>query len=128
MKAIDTPVLVRIIVLDDAKQAQLARSFIKKQQEVFISLTVISQTVDVLIHSYNFTKKEIIAALELILKTNQFYIEHSELVWKAVAEYKKHNMDFADCILGVTAKHYGAESVATFDKKAAQTHLFELIT
>ena len=127
MIAIDTKVLIHLIVEDDDIQAHKALNLLKQHNEVFISVIVICETAWVLESCYDLNKIEIINVFENILRVDQFDIEHSESIWLALNEYKKINADFSDCIIGAIAKNNGHYPVATFDKKAAKSSFFKLI-
>lgn len=127
MVAIDTNVLIRLIVEDDNIQAHKALTLLKKHNEVFISAIVICEVAWVLESCYNLKKLEIIDVFENILRVEQFEIEYSESIWLALNEFKKINADFSDCIVGAIAKTNGHYPVATFDKKAAKSSFFKLI-
>lgn len=127
MIAIDTNVLVRLIVEDDHIQSQKALNSLKKHNNVFISAIVICETAWVLESCYSLKKSEMIDVFENILRIEQFDIEHSESIWLALNEFKKINTDFSDCIIGAIAKTNGHYPVLTFDKKAAKSSFFKLI-
>jgi predicted nucleic-acid-binding protein len=127
MHAIDTNVLVRIIVKDDETQTLKAKKYVEKLGEVFISLVVLCEFSWVLTSIYELNRSEFSQVIENILKTNQFLIEASDIVWDALHEYKKSNVDFSDCLIGSIAKHHKCTTIATFDKKACRIALFKLI-
>jgi len=127
MKAIDTNVLVRLIVNDDEIQAKKALHYVKKHREVFISQIVLCEAAWVFSACYDFTKTDLATTIEHILKTEQFIIESSETIWSALLEFKRTKLDFTDCLIGATAKHQNKEPVATFDKKATRSFLFDLL-
>ncbi len=126
MKAIDTNFLVRILVRDDEIQAHRALAYVQ-QGEVFISQIVLCELVWVLEECYDINKEELISVLESVLKTDQFIIENSDTVWTALGVYRKYSLDFADCLIGVSARQNSCEVTGTFDKKAARCELFELV-
>jgi len=127
MKAIDTNVLVRLLVKDNKSQSQKALIYVKKHPGVFISLLVLCETTWVLSSCYNIKKTELCVAIENILSVDEFEVEDSDIVWRSLSEYKKLNIDFSDCLIGVIAKYNNTDIVATFDKKAAKSNLFELL-
>jgi len=127
MIAIDTNVLVRLIVEDNDIQARKALKFLEKHSEAFISAIVICEAAWVLESCYEFKKEVLVNVFENILRVDQFFIEHSEQIWVALNEYKKFNIDFSDCVIAAIAKLNDCDFVATFDKKAAKSQLFELI-
>jgi predicted nucleic-acid-binding protein len=73
-------------------------------------------------------KKDMIAwILEKILKTEQFAVQNTELVWRALREFKKTGADFADCLLGQINLSSGCEHTVTFDKKASAGSGYRLL-
>lgn len=127
MNAIDTNILVRLIVQDDEEQSKKALNFIKKQGVVFISTIVLCEFSWVCLACYDFNKKELYKALEHILRTDQFKIENSDSVWGALHEFHHSQIDFSDCLIGSISKHNDCEKVVTFDKKATHSDFFELL-
>lgn len=127
MNAIDTNVLVRIIIQDDEQQTEKALEYVKKNNEVFINHVVLCEFSWVCMACYGLKKVELIRALDNILRTENFIIEASEIVWAALHEYKLVSADFSDCLIGACAHHRGYLRVGTFDKKASKSQFFELI-
>lgn len=71
---IDTNILVRIITRDDEKQSQIALDYVSNSSTPFvINHIVICELVWVLESAYKYDKKQIIKALECILKVKQFF-------------------------------------------------------
>ena len=127
MIAIDTNVLVRLIVDDDNIQARKALKLVEDESEVFISTIVLCKAAWVLESCYALKKSELINTFEQVLRINQFNIEYSEAIWQALNEYKKVNADFSDCIIATIAKANNCDTVTTFDNQAAKSDLFTLI-
>ena len=125
--AIDTNVLVRVIVKDNDIQARKALRFIKKHGVVFVSSIVLCETAWVLESCYEIKKAELISVLESILRIDQLNIEHSEAAWLAVSDFKDTSADFSDCLIAAIAKMRGCDLVGTFDKKASKIESFSLI-
>jgi len=72
---IDTNILVRIITRDDEKQSQIALDYVSNSSTPFVmNHIVICELVWVLESAYKYDKKQIIKALECILKVKQFLI------------------------------------------------------
>ena len=128
MRAIDTNVLVRILIKDDENQSKKALKYVKKHGEVFISLIVLCETIWVCKDCYDLNKDEIIQVINHILRTDQFIVDYSEVVWSALSEYKRVSIDFADCLIGAIAKFHSYLPVGTFDKKAKKSEYFEHIS
>jgi len=125
---IDTNLLVRILIKDDEIQAQKAKKIIEQNKSAFISVLVLCETIWILESRYEFVKKDIVLCLETILKTQQFEIEHRDIVWAALKDYQHiSSVGFSDCVIGAIGKAYGCKYVVTFDKKAAKLENFNLL-
>jgi len=127
---IDTNVLVRILVKDDEKQAQLAFDYITDScadSLVIINNIVFCEVVWVLESAYNYTKEEITDCLSRILKTKQFLIPDKESIRLALKLYQETKIDFADALIGYLNEKQNCEFTITFDKEAAKTNLYKLL-
>ena len=131
MKALDTNVLIRYLVQDDPRQSPVANRFIEKhcsvEQPGFVGHIVLCELVWVLESNYGLGRKEITTILEHLLQIAQLAIMEPSCVWKAVHDYKRSNVDFADHLLARINEAQGCEVTVTFDKKASMQALFELI-
>ncbi len=130
MNAIDTNVLVRYIVQDDALQASLATKLIESFDEknpVLINHLVLCETLWVLTYTYKYTREELVPLLKQILSTSNFEIPQTSLVWKAIYNYESGTADFSDCLICQTNSHLGASTTWTFDKNASKHDLFQLL-
>ncbi|MDD5674107.1 MAG: type II toxin-antitoxin system VapC family toxin [Chitinivibrionales bacterium] len=131
MKALDTNALVRFLVRDDEKQAQVVKKILLNAEVagdlIFIPFIVMLETIWVLSSVYEYSRAEIILALENLLVVSVFEIEEHERVVNLCRIAKKHSIDLADLLIGLTSHDKGCETTLTFDKKAAQSELFTLI-
>ncbi len=131
MIGIDTNVLVRYLVQDDLLQSQLASNFIELQcseeTPAFISGIVLCELVWVLESAYDYPKKIIADVLEKILKTRQFHLQHPEILWQALREYKNKSVDFADSYIAHLSLANECSHTVTFDKKAARSNYFKFL-
>ena len=75
MTALDTNVLVRIITNDDRAQAPRAATFLREQERVFISKTVLLELEWVLRSAYKIGPNAIISALHDVLSVFNVEIE-----------------------------------------------------
>lgn len=131
MKGIDTNVLVRYLVKDDKKQADIAASFIWEITEAdelcFVNIIVLCELVWVLESAYGFHRNEIADVYDKILRTKQFEIESKDIVRHAVNEYKKGKADFADYIIGRINHLHGCDITVTFDRSLKKEKGFILL-
>ena len=125
---IDTNILVRIITHDDEKQSQIALDYVSNSSTPFvINHIVICELVWVLESAYKYDKKQIIKALECILKVKQFLILEKNSVRSALKLYAETTIDFSDALIGYVNKEASCEFTITFDKAASKTSIYKLL-
>ena len=120
MIALDTNVLVRYLVEDDAKQAAAAASFIARSIAegggLFVSDIVVCETVWVLSVSYHVGRKEIAALLRNVLRARHLVFHAVDQLIRALDAYEAGKGDFADYLIREHARAADCEHVATFDR------------
>ncbi len=116
MVAVDTNVLVRFLVRDDAKQAARAASLIRAG-EIWISKTVLLETEWVLRSLYGFPPDSLAGALRALAGLPTVFLEDELAVAKAL-DWFKEGLDFADALHLASAGN--AKQFATFDQKLAK--------
>jgi predicted nucleic-acid-binding protein len=126
VKGIDTNVLVRILVADDARQAERARAYVAENAPCWINRVVLCETVWVLERVYGLGRARISTALKQLLDTRQFEVEDVDAVQAGIAAIEE-GFDFADAMIAATNKIHGCETTATFDRKASRLDGFEAI-
>ncbi len=97
MTAVDTNVLVRIVVNDDPAQSARAAEFLRRQNRVFLAKTVLLEVEWVLRSAYRLGRREIHAILRGILAMGSAEVEDEAAVVQAMRWYEK-GMDFADSL------------------------------
>jgi predicted nucleic-acid-binding protein len=132
VKALDTNAVVRFLVQDDEKQAHAIHRILidveKKGDSVFIPAPVILETIWVLSSVYNHTRSDIVKAIDLLLALPILEIEARDRVAVLCRTADKSDGDLADIFIGLTARDWGCETTLTFDRKAAKSNLFTLIS
>ena len=120
MIALDTNVLVRYLVEDDARQAAAAASFIAHSiaegEGLFVSDVVVCETVGVLSVSYHVGRKEIAALLRNVLRARHLVFRAVDQLIRALDAYEAGKGDFADYLIREHARAADCEQVATFDR------------
>jgi predicted nucleic-acid-binding protein len=121
MIALDTNVLVRFLVEDHKDQSRRATSLIEdtvsRGNELYISDTVMCETVWVLTSAYRFTRSEVSEALARLMRARSVVFSSSDHLVRALQAYRDGKGDFADYLIREIARSAGAETVATFDRK-----------
>jgi predicted nucleic-acid-binding protein len=128
MVAVDTNVLVRFLVRDDARQAARAASLIR-DSEIWISKTVLLETEWVLRSLYGFSTDRLAAALRALAGLRTVFLEDEIAVAKAL-DWFTEGLDFANALHLASARNAGR--FATFDRslarRAKQTTALEIVS
>ena len=130
MIGLDTNVLVRYIMQDDAKQAAKAVALVESltvEVPGFVSLVSIVELGWVLSSSYRLSREQVAQALDLLLRTKQMIVDRADRVLSALRVFKAGSADLADCLIERTAASAGCDRTMTFDAGAAKTAGMTLI-
>lgn len=131
MIGLDTNVLVRYIVQDDAEQAEAATRLVEgtctERSTGYISVVVLVELVWVLAAAYDYERDVIVSVLGQILRTTEFTVEDGDLAWQALREFENGDAGFADCLLAHRNRSSGCSTTYTFDHKAAKGRHFTLV-
>jgi predicted nucleic-acid-binding protein len=118
--ALDTNVLVRFLVEDDARQSARAAAVveraIREKKPLFLSHIVVCETVWVLETAYDFGRGEIAHVLGELLRAGHLVVEEAEQVRRALDRYDAGKGDVADYLIAERANALGFAKVATFDR------------
>jgi predicted nucleic-acid-binding protein len=119
MRAVDTNVLVRLIVRDDEKQAAAADRFV--ENGAWVSCLALAEAVWVLDAVYERSGPEIAAAIERLLDHRALTLQDSDVVSAALARFRKPPaIGFTDCLLLEIARKAGHLPLGTFDRQLAK--------
>lgn len=121
MRAIDTNILVRALVQDDARQSASAEALIGAH-DIFIPVTVILELEWVLRSRYGFAPKRVAQALELVASLANVVVGERQAVLAATGKVEQ-GWDFADALHHALSE--GCEDFVTLDadlaRRAART-------
>ena len=121
MIAIDTNILLRYLVEDEATQAGLAIKLIEHdlsaERPGFISLTVLVEVAWALKGSYGQTSADIRGIIGQLLESPQIVFEQAAVVDRALA---LEIPDLADAIIHESGRAHGCEKTVTFDRRFAR--------
>ena len=124
MPAVDTHVLLRHIVQDDAAQSEAATRLIRQcvsaGQTLFVPVTVALEVEWVLRASYGFTKEAVMATLSALLSAAELTFESERALEVALQLYRDGSADFADGLHIALAAQAGELPLWTFDRRAAR--------
>ena len=127
MTGLDTNVLLRYFLKDDAAQAARAGRELERDERFLIDGIVLCELVWVLEAGYGFSRTDVADALERILATAQFEIESKDLVLGALADFRGSAADFSDCLIGRRNRSAGAPETVTFDRSLKGLEGFRLL-
>ncbi len=131
MIALDTNILVRFLVHDDERQAQLVHSRLKKaertKEQFLIPITVTLEIIWVLENAYDFHRQEILNSLEALTQMPIFLFEADEVLEQLINQGNQSNLDLSDLLIALSSNNQGADVTLTFDKKASKHPLFQLL-
>lgn len=118
MIAVDTNVLVRIIVDDPGAHDQCvaARTAVEAEDVVHVSRVVQAEFSWVLAKAFGFKRAEIAAALRSLRDNAAYHLESPESFVAALEEFETTSVGFADCLIVAHARAAGSP-LLTFDKK-----------
>jgi len=125
---LDSNVLVRHLVQDDAVQSRKATEFIERrltpENPGFVSTVAIVELVWVLERAYGMPDVEIAAAVERLLQADSLVIESEQDVFTAMITLKEGLGSFADALIAAIGIRAGCLHTVTFDRKALRLHGF----
>jgi predicted nucleic-acid-binding protein len=130
--AIDTNVLVRLLVQDDPAQFAAARRLVdsaaQAEEPVLIMLCALLETEWVLRSRYKLDKQDIAGAFAQLLESGDVEFEHEPTVEEALHLWTQQSQaGFADCLLSARAVHLGRSRFLTFDVGASKLPRAELL-
>ncbi|MGB6943984.1 MAG: type II toxin-antitoxin system VapC family toxin [Bryobacteraceae bacterium] len=115
MRAIDTNVLVRLIVREDSRQTALADSFVS--QGAWVSVLVLAEATWVLATVYELSSKELAKAIEMLLDHRDLTLQDPDTIAAALELFRaKPGLGFSDCLMLHLARKAGHLPLGTFDQ------------
>ena len=124
MIGLDTNVLVRYIMQDDAVQSPLATSLIEScsaAAPAFVPLVTVVELFWVMSSSYELDRRQLAEAIEGLLRAKELVVERAEIVWQALRVFQRARADFADILIERSAAAAGCAMTLTFDRGAAKS-------
>jgi predicted nucleic-acid-binding protein len=121
MIAIDTNILVRYLVKDDADEAELAATFIEREltseRPGFISIIALVELGWVLRSGYGASAAAVSDAVRKLLDAAQLVVERADEVEAAIA---RPHEDLADLLIHEIGRAEGCEQTVTLDRRFAR--------
>ncbi len=115
MRAVDTNLLVRLIVRDDPKQVEAAEAFIVGG--AWVPQLVLAETIWVLDAVHERSAAQLAAAIEMLLNHAHLSVQDADVVERALAQFRaRPALGFSDCLVLEIARKAGHLPLGTFDR------------
>jgi len=123
MRAVDTNVVIRLVVEDDEEQGAAAAAAwraLLASGGVFLSKVVIVEVAWVLRVSYRFDRQATATALRDLIDVEGVGVEDDAAVRRALCGFEASGADLSDHLILETARDASALPVLTFDRRFAR--------
>ncbi len=134
MIALDTNVLLRVIVADDAGQHARALAFLRsfntgpgEEPRLFVAPVVLCELVWVLKTVFGRSRGEVAAILQGILDSRELLTGDRSAIEASLRAYREGRGGFADYFVRESSRRAGCESVATFEKALLKEEGFRAV-
>jgi predicted nucleic-acid-binding protein len=128
MIGLDTNILVRYVMQDDARQSAQATKLIEALTESspgYITIIVIVELCWVLESAFALSREQIVRVLQNLMLVDVFKIDRVGIIASALREYGGDDATgkagFADYLIAKMSTQAGCETCMTFDKAAAKS-------
>jgi predicted nucleic-acid-binding protein len=119
MRAVDTNVLIRLIIRDDSHQIAAAEAFIERG--AWVSTLVLTEATWVLENVYELTPNDQANAVEMLLNHRDLVVQDAANVAIALELFRsKPALGFSDCLILELARKAGHLPLGTFDRNLAK--------
>jgi predicted nucleic-acid-binding protein len=132
VNGIDTNVLLRYVLKDDAGQARAAADFIDRRcstgNPALVADVVLAETVWFASRRLRRSRAQICQMLLGLVDNAHLAVFDEGAVLAAINAYAEGPGDFADYLVAATNRAHGAAKTFTFDEKAARNGALTLLT
>ncbi len=112
----DTNLLVRIITVDNLRQAEMAAQILRTADSIAITLPTLCEVCWVLQSKYGFSSAEVAQAIQVIATMRSVELNRSAV--EAGLQVLESGGDFADGAIAYEGMYLGGEIFVSFDRKA----------
>jgi predicted nucleic-acid-binding protein len=114
--AVDTNVLVRAVMRDDPRQADIAAQVLIEARLIAVALPCLCEFVWVLLRVYRLQPSDVAAAIRALLAATN--VEVNRPAVEAGLAVLEAGGDFADGVIAYEGSWLGGDTFVSFDKKA----------
>ena len=131
MIALDTNVLLRLLVNDDPEQAQQAQTVVDRAtrlgEDVLLPDVVLCEVEWVLSSTFGLSRASIVQTLTRLVRGPEFTFANRAVVSEALHNYERGKAEFSDYLVGAAATAAGATTTFTFDRDLRDSDAFTLL-
>jgi predicted nucleic-acid-binding protein len=132
VRGLDTNVLLRVLTGDDPAQSPMASRLLAdaeaRGERFHVSTTVLCELVWALRGTaYRRGREDIVLALEALLASGLFEVQHRDLVRRALDDYRTGPGDFADYLISWQDDAAGCVGTLTFDRALGGCERFVMV-
>lgn len=114
--SVDTNVLARAVLQDDAAQARVATKILEEASLIAVSLSCLCELVWILLRGAQLPKERVALALQSLLDTENVVMNRPAV--ESGLALLEAGGDFADGVIAYEGNWLGGETFVSFDKKA----------
>ena len=121
---IDTNILLRMVLNDDADQRAKALAFgsdLSEQNPGFVSLIVLIEFAWSLSSRYQQSKQQVQATIQRLLHVKSLMFEDFDAIVRALERSNFAQVDFSDALIAEHNLQLGCSHTVTFDQRAAKS-------
>lgn len=122
MIGVDTNVLLRLVIVEDANESERAAAFFRARHAgdpAFVSILVLVEFVWVLRSRYRLSQERVVVAIENLMSSPAFLFEEQRHISTLLRGLQVKPGDLADHLIAYCATRAGCSAVVTFDHAAA---------
>lgn len=131
MIALDTNLVLRLIVEDDPAQLAVAREIVASAEAAgetcLLTDIVLCEIEWVLLSAYGAERTDVLAAIQSLASESLFDFEDRARLQRALDSYQHGRGDLSDDLIGHTATALGARTTFTFDRGLAGKSSFSVL-
>lgn len=131
MIGLDTNVLARFFGQDDPVQSPKANAILDSlttEEPGWVATAALLELVWVMTSKFRADRTGVCRVVDVLMSRSEIVIENSDLVRRALNQYRHGSADFADCLIASHAENAGCVQTLTFDIDAAKTAGMTLIS
>jgi len=128
MIGLDTNILLRFVLADDAVHSPRARAVLQSltpENQGVVNCVVLAEFTWTLRKGHGYTKSEIIGAIRNMLRSRSYFFPDRDAIADAIVDCEESGMVLTDALIGHINRAAGCLATLTFDTKAGKSKLFQ---